>query len=162
MFRILLIVTTLDLVSCVHDRSEQAGRSACCDRYESMQTGAQGVSASKRDERDKGFRILRYDMPPFLSGDVDSLMRDFRHFGIEYSDEFLASLEYCHAYNAEMDRKLLERYGTDYHRLRSKILPKPGVGRFQYNQATNSRIPRDISLPISPQPQSPAHPRDRF
>jgi len=99
-----------------------------------MQTEAQGIADAKQHIQDKGYRILRYDMPVVRTGYWEPYYRPFRHFGIKESNELFASLSYCRAYNAEMDRQLLERYGTEYRRLRSEILPKTGAGLYPYKR----------------------------
>jgi hypothetical protein len=116
------------LTSCV---TKPSGSDACLchDYFATKQTRQQGVSDAKRDIRDKGFRILRYDLPPVLCGGWYQHTLYFQHFGIEKADELFASLDYCQGYNQEMDRQLNERYGAEYRRFREKILPKPGAKR---------------------------------
>lgn len=116
--------------SCV---TKPSGSDAClCDDYfATKQTRPQGVTDAKRHIRDKGFRILRYDLPPVRIGGWYEHMLYFQHFGIEEADEFFASLEYCRGYNGEMDRQLVKRYGAEYRRFRMNILPKPGAGRYK-------------------------------
>lgn len=121
------------LGSCSMDQSHRAKQRTCCEDFVARRkTKAQGVSAARHDVREKGFRIIRYDQPWIRTGYWEPYSRPFRHFGIEESNELSASMDYCRAYNGEMDRQLLLRYGDEYRRLRSKILPKPGAQRFQF------------------------------
>jgi hypothetical protein len=129
---ILPMVASLLFASCALHGDRRDVCSACDGYWESKQTREQGNDDAKRDVREKGFRILRYDLPAFRTGDWFLHVSRFEHFGIEEADEMFASLDYCRAYNAEMDRQLLERYGSEYRRLRSKILPPPGAKRFEY------------------------------
>jgi ribulose bisphosphate carboxylase small subunit len=99
-----------------------------------MQIETNGTADAKRHIQDKGYRIIRYDMPLFRTGYWEPYHLPFRHFGIEESTQLFASLGYCRAYNAEMDRQLMRRYGAEYRKLRSKILPKPDAGLFQYQR----------------------------
>lgn len=118
------------LTSCV-TKPDNPAACSCYDHFMSMQTRQQGVSDAKCHIRDKGFRILRYDMPSVRTGGLPDYYLAFQHFGIEEADEFFASLEYCQGYNGEMDRQLLKRYGSEYRQFRGKILPKPGAGRYK-------------------------------
>lgn len=115
--------------SCV---TKPSGSDACLchDYFATKQTRQQGISDAKRDIRDKGFRILRYDLPPVRTGNWHEHVLRFHHFGIEEADEFFAPIDYCVGYNEEMDRQLSERYGAEYLRFRDKILPKPGAKRY--------------------------------
>lgn len=118
------------LTSCSMDRSGRSKQGTCCEHFVAQrQTQVQGVSAAKRDIREKGFRIIRYDQPWIRTGYWEPYYRNFSHFGIEESNELGASMDYCRAYNGEMDRQLLLRYGNEYRRLWSQILPKPGAPR---------------------------------
>ena len=114
--------------SCV---TKPSGSDACLchDYFATKQTRQQGVADAKRHIRDKGFRILRYDMPSVRTGSLPDYYFAFQHFGIEEADELFASLDYCRGYNWEMDRQLQKRYGAEYRRFRHKILPNPGAGR---------------------------------
>jgi hypothetical protein len=94
-----------------------------------MDTAEQGRAAAKRDMVKYGFKILRYDMVPFRTGAWDSYNRPFERFGIREECWLAASVEFSNAYNDEMDKALLKRYGEEYRRLRSKILPPPGATR---------------------------------
>ena len=116
--------------SCSMDQSGRSKHGDCCEDFVAQrQTRVQGVAAAKRDIREKGFRIIRYDLPWVRTGAWEQYLRNFRHFGIDESNEMSASMDYCRAYNGEMDRQLLLRYGDEYRRLRSQILPKPGAPR---------------------------------
>lgn len=99
----------------------------CCH----MQTAEEGRTAAKRDLAKDGFKILRYDMIPVRMGNWDSYNRPFKHFGIREEGWLAASIEFSKAYNNEMDRALLKRYGSEYRRLRSKILPPQGAKRWE-------------------------------
>lgn len=71
-------------------------------------------------------------MPGIRTGGWEEYHQPFRHFGIEEANEYLASLDYCRAYNSEMDRQLTQRYGDEYSQLRSKIMPESGSDRYKY------------------------------
>ena len=88
-------------------------------------TTTEGVNAARRDIREVGFKIIRYDMPLARTGVWDSYDRRFEHFGIDEAHAPFASLEYCRAYNAEMDRALSQQYGAEYRKYRKKLLPAP-------------------------------------
>ncbi len=124
-----LPIMALLLASCSMKSRESVECSPCRDYFASMQTRTQGISDARRHIREKGYRILRYDMPIVRTGYWEPYFLPFQHFGIKESNELFASLDYCQGYNSEMDRNLLKRYGTEYRRLRSNILPKPGASR---------------------------------
>ena len=131
---LILFPFALLIASCAV-KPEETKTSACDTHFLHMQTMKQGISDAKCDIRAKGFRILRYDMPMARTGCVEIYNRPFEHFGIVESDEYCASLDYCRGYNGEMDRQLLKRYGAEYRRLRSEILPAPGAGRYQSSKS---------------------------
>lgn len=126
-----VILLALLSASCSVDQTTRKNQGCECDDYfAKRQTKAQGVSAARQDIREKGFRIIRYDMPVVRTGYWEPYQRNFRHFGIEETNDLFSSMEFCRAYNGEMDRQLLLRYGDGYRRLRSRILPKPDAERF--------------------------------
>ena len=121
----------LMIASCSLNSRKTDGHAPYRDYLASMQTWTQGISDARRHIREKGYRILRYDTPFARTGYWEPYYLPFRHFGIEESNELFAPLEYCRGYNSEMDRSLLKRYGLEYRRLRSEILPYPYAVRPQ-------------------------------
>ncbi|SHJ11347.1 hypothetical protein SAMN02745181_1214 [Rubritalea squalenifaciens DSM 18772] len=87
-----IIALALFVASCASPSIENAGSCACADHFNSLQTSDQGTADARRHVRDNGFRILRYDMPGIRSGYWVDYYRPFRHFGIEESNEYFASL----------------------------------------------------------------------
>ena len=132
--KLLLSILPLFLLgSCASTlKKGDVGCDACARHFESIQTREQGISDAKKNVREKGFRIIRYDMPGIRTGYWEPYYRPFKHFGIEESTDWVATLEYCKGFNYEMDRQLKKRYGAEYARLRSEIMPKPGSKRYAY------------------------------
>ena len=133
MNRLLLVAYVFATVSCSSKKGVESGENCCGKFYESIQTAEQGRLDAKRQVRERGFRILRYDMPGIRTGYWEPYYRPFKHLGIEEAKEHpMASLDYCKSYNAEMERQLSHRYGSEYQFLREKILPKEGAERIRF------------------------------
>lgn len=125
------------LVSCVSSDSLPADFSDRNDRvsipdlprffpeYSKHRTKQEGVSDARRHAREVGFRIIRYDLPIVRAGNWGPHFRRFKHFGVSEGFLLSATLGYCRAYNAEMDRLLQRRYGDEYRKYRKKLLPPP-------------------------------------
>lgn len=95
-----------------------------------LQTDKEGRNDARKHARDLGYRIIRYDTSIVRTGNWTQYHRRFEHFGISEGFELSASLIYCRAYNAEMDKLLLERYGAEYRKYRKKLLPPPNSEPF--------------------------------
>ena len=87
-------------------------------------TWSQGKLAALRYQRDKGFSIMRYDFPMFRSGYWPHYAI-YEHFGIEEGAEPFGTFEFYKGWNAEMDRLLLARYGSEYLKYRNDVIPPP-------------------------------------
>lgn len=101
----------------------------------SLKTKQEGIRDARTHARDIGFRIIRYDvsLTRYGSGltDVGTWKESngrFAHFGVAHEFVARASHAYGEAYNAEMDRLLLKRYGAEYRKYRKKMLAPQWVG----------------------------------
>lgn len=83
-----------------------------------------GARAAQRDLAEGRYQIVRYDQPPFRTGNWTNYNANFERFGIRQMAS-LDSKEYCDAYNKVMDRALLKKFGGPYRKVRSRILPAP-------------------------------------
>ena len=83
-----------------------------------------GKLAAHKHHREKGFSISRYDFPIVRTGlwPHDEI---YKHFGIKEGADPFGSLEFYKGWNAEMDRLLLARYGSEYQKYRREVIPAP-------------------------------------
>ena len=110
--------------------------SRCQEYFDSHQTAEQGKSKAKQDIINEGYKIYRYDMPPFRTGSWTRYDARFKHFGIQELGGGLGgipTLEFMQAYNNTMDASLISKYGAEYRKYRSHLLPKNDAEPYKFN-----------------------------
>ncbi len=102
--------------------------SRCQEYFDSHQTARQGGVKAEQDIINEGYKIYRYDMPPIRTGAWSRYYARYEHFGIEELGGGLTgvpTLEFMKAYNKKMDSSLRSRYGAEYLKYRSYLIPGP-------------------------------------
>ena len=110
--------------------------SRCQEYFDSHQTAKQGKSKAKQDIINEGYKIYRYDMPPFRTGSWSKYYARYQHFGIEELGGGLTgipTLEFMKAYNQRMDASLRSRYGEEYLKYRSFLIPERDAQLYKFN-----------------------------
>lgn len=96
------------------------------------QTAKEGRQDAELHLSQGALRIYRYDFALVKTGVWSPIYEPFVELGVQERPEpFLASLTYCKAYNAVMDKAIEQRHGERYRELRDRILPGPNAIPFQ-------------------------------
>lgn len=124
-FLLILALMIVGLLSCSSKRQREKVLERERQYQEELsqrQTHQQGVLAAGKYARENGFRIFRYDVPIVRTGywPHETL---YKHFGIQSWWDSAGTLSYFKGYNAEMDRLLLKKYGSEYQKYRSQMIP---------------------------------------
>lgn len=99
------------------------------------------------------YGIIRYDLPRVMTGGWMETLAPFSELDIRLAPRG-ETLEYCRAYNREMDRMLIRHHGDKYRKLRSKILPPTGAGMIdaillKKRTPDNSQKTRETRRPLT-------------
>jgi hypothetical protein len=110
--------------------------SRCQEYFDSHQTARQGEVKAEQDIINEGYKIYRYDMPPFRTGAWSRYYARNEHFGIEELWGGLTgvpTLAFMKAYNKKMDASLRSRYGEEYLRYRSHLIPGTDAQPYKFD-----------------------------